>query len=59
MIVGMVLYAGLQAMSKPTLLRWIGGAMTAMIVGLLAYRFVEEPARRWLRGKPRAALTAS
>ena len=59
MIVGVVLYAGLQAMGKPTPLRWIGSAMAATIVGLLVYRFVEEPARRRLRGKPSTAPTAS
>jgi peptidoglycan/LPS O-acetylase OafA/YrhL len=31
--------------------RAAGGVVTALIVGLLVFRFVEEPARRWLRGR--------
>jgi len=59
MVVGIVLFANPHAISKPTPLRWLGGAITATMVGLLVYRFVEEPARRWLRGKPKATATAS
>jgi peptidoglycan/LPS O-acetylase OafA/YrhL len=33
--------------------RLIGAAVTTTVVAVLVFRFVEEPARKWLRGKPR------
>lgn len=33
--------------------RLIGAAVTATVVAVLVFRLVEEPARKWLRGKPR------
>jgi len=52
MVLGMFLLPNPQHITTPTLGRWLGAAATATLVGVLAFRFVEEPARNWLRGKP-------
>jgi peptidoglycan/LPS O-acetylase OafA/YrhL len=50
-IVGMWLFAGTPP-GTPTPVRAVGGVLTSLVVALSAYRFIEEPARRWLRGGP-------
>ena len=70
MIVGMVLYADAPHPSTapqklapppvvPTLGRAVAAALMATLVAVLVYRLVEDPARRWLRGKPRTAEAAA
>lgn len=69
MIVGMVLYADAPPSFTPDKLappavvvtpgRVVGAALTATLVAVLTFRIVEEPARKWLRGKPRAEATAA
>jgi peptidoglycan/LPS O-acetylase OafA/YrhL len=39
--------------------RLVGAALTATVVAVLVFRFVEEPARKWLRGKPRSTAPAA
>lgn len=64
MIVGMVFYADAPHSSTPDRLappavvvttgRLVGAALAATVAAVLTFRFVEEPARKWLRGKPPA-----
>ncbi len=55
-ILGMFLFPNPERITTPSLGRWFGGAVTATVVAVLVFRFVEEPARRWLRGRPPAGL---
>jgi len=69
MIVGMVLYADAPAPSTPeklapppvvpTLGRAVGAAVVATVLAVLVFRFVEEPARKWLRSKPHSTTPAA
>ncbi len=52
MIIGMFLFLGTMYGARPLWL--VGGVVMAIAVALFVFRFVEEPARRWLRGKPLA-----
>ena len=54
LIMGMFLFPNPAHITTPSLRRWFCGAVTATAVAVLAFRFVEEPARKWLRGKPPA-----
>jgi peptidoglycan/LPS O-acetylase OafA/YrhL len=58
MLVGMILY-GTQGRLTNSWVRVGGALMVATLVGVLLFRYVEEPARRWLRGKPASALAAA
>jgi peptidoglycan/LPS O-acetylase OafA/YrhL len=56
LILGTFLYMAPLRASLP--LRLLGGATASVIVAVLTFRYVEEPARRRLRGRPTmAALT--
>jgi len=57
MIVGMVLY-GTQGRPSYSLLRAVGAVLAATLVGVFLFRYVEEPARQRLRGKPPASALA-
>jgi len=69
MILGMFLFPnppqsptpGNEIIPTPTATpgRLIGAVITSLIVAVLVYRFIEDPARKWLRGKPRAQATAA
>lgn len=54
MIVGMVLY-GTRGRASYSLAPVVVAVLVSTLVGVLLFRFVEEPARRWLRGKPPAS----
>jgi peptidoglycan/LPS O-acetylase OafA/YrhL len=61
--IGVILYWGSLMSSKanqvaapsigPSLGRAVIAALTATFVAVLVFKFVEEPARKWLRGKPK------
>jgi peptidoglycan/LPS O-acetylase OafA/YrhL len=51
-ILGAFLFANRDPSATPSWLRIFGGMATATIAGLLIFRFVEEPTRKWLRGRP-------
>ncbi len=57
-IVGAFMFANRNPSATPSWGRVFGRMAIATIAGLLVFRFVEEPARKWLRGKP-AALPAA
>jgi peptidoglycan/LPS O-acetylase OafA/YrhL len=53
-ILGLFLYPNLKHNATPSLGKVLCAAATAIVVGVLAFRFVEDPARKWLRGKGKA-----
>jgi peptidoglycan/LPS O-acetylase OafA/YrhL len=57
MVIGIVLY-GIHGRPSFSLVRVVGAILAATLVGMLLYRYVEEPARTWLRGKPPASALA-
>jgi len=59
MIVGIFMFPNPQAPTRPSPLRWLGAALTATIMGVLVFRFIEEPARRRLRGRPKGEVAAA
>ena len=54
LIISMVLY-GTHGRPSYSLVRVVGAVLAATLVGVLLFRYVEEPARTWLRGKPPAS----
>lgn len=55
LILGTILYLGQpQPPPVPSTNRLLGAALAATLAAMLAFRFVEEPARRRLRGKSRS-----
>ncbi len=58
-IMGMFLLPKPEHITTPSLARWFCGAVTATAVAVLTFRFVEEPARKWLRGAPAGPASAS
>ena len=59
LIIGMFLFPNPEHITVPSLGRWFCGAVTATVVAVLAFRYVEEPARKWLRGKPPEGPTSA
>jgi len=68
MFVGMILYWGVAAPTTdrfepppivPSLARAVVAGVTATLVAVLVFKFIEEPARKWLRGKPKAEPPAA
>jgi peptidoglycan/LPS O-acetylase OafA/YrhL len=53
MIVGMILY-GTRAKPAYSWVWVVSAVLASTLLGVLLFRFVEEPARKWLRGKPLA-----
>jgi peptidoglycan/LPS O-acetylase OafA/YrhL len=58
MFVGWFMFVGRDPATPVPWWRFLGGAMTATICGVVTFRFVEEPARKWLRGKPTISAVA-
>jgi peptidoglycan/LPS O-acetylase OafA/YrhL len=56
LIIGTFLFLGFTR--GPIALWLVGGVVTAVLVGVLLFRYVEEPARKRLRGKPRTTAGA-
>jgi len=53
MVIGMVLYG--TGRPSYSVMRVVGTVLAATSVGVLLFRYVEEPARKRLRGKPPAS----
>ncbi|HMD96878.1 MAG TPA: acyltransferase [Terriglobia bacterium] len=51
-VLGMFFFSDPQHAASLSVGRWFCAAATATLVGVLVFRFVEEPARKRLRGRP-------
>ena len=58
-ILGMFLFSNPTRITTTSLSTWFCGAVAAIGVAVLAFRFVEEPARKWLRGRPAAVPSSA